>query len=158
MYVCSLQCMYVARHCNRGQTSPALAPLSEYTRRQTTLKMNEKVFPWHPPKLSFIYMYTGCLAGCQVRRHKNGPFSKSQYYYSALKKLCALRTRSHRRCSSPCDKKGPFSKSQYYYSGLKKNCALSVRDHTGVVLRLPIQFFAVRSRSPSRAFCLCYFS
>ena len=67
------------------------------------LEMNKKVFPWHPPKLSFIYMYTGCLAACQVRRHKNGPFSKSQYYYSALKKLCALRTRSHWRCSSPSD-------------------------------------------------------
>ena len=32
-----------------------------------------------------------------------GPFSKSQYYHSALKKLCALRTRSHWRRSSPCD-------------------------------------------------------
>ena len=38
------------------------------------------------------------------------PFSKSQYYYSALKKLCALRTRSHWRCSSPCDKNEPILK------------------------------------------------
>ena len=83
-------------------------------RRQTTLKINEKVFPWHPPPNHSVWggllHYEGQFApGRNVRgkgysaRGKTCPptlAKEIQVHYSALKKLCALRTRSHWRCSS----------------------------------------------------------
>ena len=56
----------------------ALAPFSEYTRKQTTLKMNEKVCPWHP-----LMIHTVKCAGM-------GPFNIIPH-----SRNCALSVRDH---------------------------------------------------------------